>query len=332
MHAELNQRIAHRRRPLPREIDVVSCLAGLVRIAGDGDGRSDGHDFSRLLPHDGFRRVIERGRAAGEIDGDIGYARCSDRLCARRPCRGRLGRRNVSRNLELRSLSEPPALDDDAIARVQTVVDEPVISLPVADRDRALLGLVLFVGDPDEVPFAALLHGPLRDDDGVRPRCAIQPDTDILIRSQDAGRILDGRPNQERSGLRVIGRVGERYASGERKEVPGDELDFHGVLPATGQLQQSSLDLVPDASHLVLGNAEVDPHRAQDRNRRELTVLRAQVGSIGNGGKARNTRNRRDDRRVREVELRFLQLRLALLDRSCCRIVLALRVVQVLLR
>ncbi len=87
-----------------------------------------------------------------------------------------------------------------------------------------------------------------------------------------------------------------------------------------------------DALHLVLGEAEVDPHRRQHRHRRQLAVLRVDVGAVGDGGEAADAVDRRGDRRVGEVELGRVELRLRLRDRGGGLLVLALRVVQVLLR
>ena len=44
-------------------------------------------------------------------------------------------------------------------------------------------------------------------------------------------------------------------------------------LPPSGQLELAGAHVVADALHLVFRDAEVDPHRRQHRDRRELRVL-----------------------------------------------------------
>ena len=160
----------------------------------------------------------------------------------------------------------------------------------------------------------------------------MQPRAHVLVRTQHALRIVDRRADQERSGLRVVRRVGERDPALVREERAVDQLDLDDELVALGQPELPLLHLVADALHLVLGDAEVDPHRRQHRDRRELAVLRIDVGAVGDRGEAADAVDRRGDRRVREVELRRLELRLRLRDRGRGLLVLALRVVEVLLR
>src|SRR5512139_278970 len=61
------------------------------------------------------------------------------------------------------------AVDDHLVSVVEAFRDEPVALLPPADLDGPRLGPPLLVDHPHEVPLRALLHGPLGDDDRVRP-------------------------------------------------------------------------------------------------------------------------------------------------------------------
>ena len=91
----------------------------------------------------------------------------------------------------------------------------------------------------------------------------------------------------------------------------------------SGSFKSPALHVVADALHFIFGHAEVDPHRRQHRDRRELRCSADQVGAVGDGGIARHAGHRRRDRRVREIELGFLELGLRLRDGGRGLLVLA---------
>ena len=179
--------------------------------------------------------------------------------------------------------------------------------------------------------FRALLHRALRDEDRVRPDRAVEPRAHVLVGAQHALRIVHRRADQERSRLRVVRRIGERDLALVREQRAVDELDLDDELAVLGKLQLALLDLAADALHLVLGDAEVDPHRRQHGDRRQLAVLRIDIGAVGNGREAADAVDRGNDRGVGEVELGRFELRLRLRDCGGGLLVLPLRIVQVFL-
>jgi len=249
----------------------------------------------------------------------------------RRRCRRRLGQ--VGRHLDGHVRGEPQrTVDDDTIARREALRNEPALGVPIADDDRPQLGPLVLVDDPDEVSLRALLHGPLRNEDRVRPDRAGEPRAHVLVGAQHALGIVDRRTDQEGSRLRIVGGVRERDLAfgGEHRAV--DELDLHDELVGLRQPDLPLLYLAADALHLVFGDAEVDPHGRQHRDGGELAVLRIDVGAVGHCREAGNAVDGRRDDRVREVELRRLELRLRLRDGRGRLFVLPLRIVEVLLR
>ena len=132
--------------------------------------------------------------------------------------------------------------------------------------------------------------------------------------------------------MRVVRRIGERDLSGRRKLSAVDQLDFDGKAVAGRQYEQAFFDFVANAPHLIFGDAEVDPHRRQNRHRRELRILWIDIRAVGDGCIAADAGDRRRNRRIGKIEVRFLELRLRLFDRGCSLIVLTLSVVEILLR
>ena len=153
---------------------------------------------------------------------------------------GDSGLGHVGRRLDRRVGREPErAVDDDLVAGREALRDEPAVAVPVADDDRPQLGLVVLVDDPDEVALGALLHRALRDEDRVRPDRAAQARAHVLVGTQHAFRIVDRRADQERAGLRVVRRVGERDLARVREQRAVDQLDLDDELAVLGQLQQA---------------------------------------------------------------------------------------------
>ncbi len=78
------------------------------------------------------------------------------------------------------------AVDHDALARLQAVGDEPVVAVPRADFDHALMRLRVLVDDPHEVALRALQHRALRHQDRVRAHRARHPRAHELAGPQRA--------------------------------------------------------------------------------------------------------------------------------------------------
>jgi hypothetical protein len=153
--------------------------------------------------------------------------------------------------------------------------------VPVADGDRPLLGLAFLVDQPDEMTLRALLHGALRDEDGVGPLRPLQARPHVLVGTQHPVRVIDRGADQEGPGLRVVRGIGKGDLAGMREWRTVTQLDFDQQLVVGGQLEQSLPDVGTQAVDFVLRDAEIHPHRGEHRNGRQLAVLRVDIGAFG---------------------------------------------------
>ena len=144
-----------------------------------------------------------------------------------------MAERGLDRDRRAR-LQRQAAVDNHLVAGPEPFGDEPVIAVPVTDHHRPVLGLAVFAHHPDEVSLGPLLHRPLRHKDRVRPDGAFQAGTHILVRPQYPVRVIDAGPDEERSGLRIIGWSGKGDPSLVREKGAVDQDDFHLVVPVSG--------------------------------------------------------------------------------------------------
>ena len=132
----------------------------------------------------------------------------------RRPCTGAPGPIFITPSTITRSPGLRPAVDDPAVAG------------PVADLDRARLGLALGVDDVDELALGAFQHGALRDHDRVRAHRAREHDAHELARR--AARRRGWRISARASLVPVCGvdaHVGEvEHAGAARRALPSASL------------------------------------------------------------------------------------------------------------
>src|SRR5262245_31856204 len=205
------------------------------------------------------------------------------------------------------------ALDHDAVAGPQAIRDQDVLLVGVVtDHDGPQLRGAVFLDDVYEVPLRALLHRELGHDHGVRARAALDVRGDEHAGPQVLLRIRDHCAHLERAGLLAEGRIGEVDPARERirLSVGHDDLDLvvlvlgHGQLPFLHQLAH--------LRDLVLGDAEVHPHRIDSGDVRELRRLadRVDVRALALLRPAGKPGHRRAYRRVAEVELGLFQFRL----------------------
>ena len=248
------------------------------------------------------------------------------------PVAGTLGRIGFDRLDRDPGRELDPAIDNHALAGLQAVRDDPAIVHQLAHRDRSELRLRFGVHDPDEVALRALHDRTLRYLECADPRGAFEQHADKLAGPQCAVLVRQFRADQERAGLLAVGRIAECHVTrrGYGRAVGQD--DFHPVL-AVGRAAQLFLGDEPRESQLlVLGHAEVDTHRVECRYVREQAVRsRRNEAARLLARKARDTGERRTDRRVAQVDLGLLYPGACALDGSDGRIARALGVVEVLL-
>ena len=222
-------------------------------------------------------------------------------------------------------------VDDDPVAGREALVDEPLVPVPASGHDGAELGLLVRGHHPDEAPLGPLLDGPLRHEDRLRPDGPEDAGPNVLVRTEDAVRVREARPDEEGPGGRVVRRVGEGDPAPVREDLAAGQVDLHVVLAALRLDDEPPGDPVTEPLHLALREAEVDPDRREDGDRRQLAVLRADVGAVLLEGRRGDPRDRGRDRAVRQVQLVAGELGLRLLHARRRRLEVPRRVLEVLL-
>src|SRR6185295_2066314 len=150
------------------------------------------------------------------------------------------------------------AVHDDAIARLEARLDDPVLPDPVAHLHRPRFGLAVGADDVHELALRPFLQGTLRHGNRVQPRRTFQGYAYELPRAQGTFRIRD-------LGARFRGSGGARNAHVGKVELAslGDDGaigEFHGhvELPAFGQLEAPCRHLAVQLELVVVRHAETD--------------------------------------------------------------------------
>ena len=254
---------------------------GSRAVGGDG-----GTGAGRGCTGSGIRRGgrLPTGRAAQSLRA--GHRRCGER----RPVHGR---RTWRRDIGGGDVHRRPgrhadrAVDDDPLAGLQALVDEPVVALPVADFDDPLLDLFVLADHPDEVALGTLLHGALRHQDGVGTQGTEHAHAHELPGPQNRGRIRQHRAHEEGAGLLAERGIRETHAAavGKHAAVGQHHLDFERAIGR--DLEQPPRDLLAQPEQLILRHAVVHPDRIELRDRGEQVVRRVHVGAVLHLGKRR---------------------------------------------
>lgn len=174
-------------------------------------------------------------------------ARC--RLRSRR----RVFRRfRLARYLERRIRNDANrAVNDDPIAGVQSIADEPVVTVPFAGFHDTFMGLGIVVDHPDEMAFGTLKDGPLRHKDRIRANRARDPGTDKLPRPQAALGVLERGSHEE--GTRLGIERGVREIDVPNRGIQGAIRQHNGdfEIVARRKDQLLFLDLVTISEQLI---------------------------------------------------------------------------------
>ncbi len=204
--------------------------------------------------------------------------------------------------------------------------------MPFADFDDTLMSFRVVVDDPYKVTLRALQYRALRHENRVRAHRTGHACTHELSGPQSALSIRKRRTNQERARFRAERRIGEVNMALIGKLAAVGQQDSHDEVVISRKPKGALGDLVAVSEQLVLGDAEVHPHRI------ELVDIRQQAGLSGRhiaavllSREARQTVERRFDRRIAEVELCRLHLPLGGDHGRFRALLVAGRVVQILL-
>ena len=117
---------------------------------------------------------------------------------------------------------------DDAIARAHTFGDDHQIAVGRAERDIALIGLIVGCDDVDELSDLAGADRGLRDEQRVVQHADAQAHPDVLPRQQGAARIVDGDARRDGAGGAVDAVVEKRQLAAEMRALVVTEQDLDG--------------------------------------------------------------------------------------------------------
>src|SRR5215470_407697 len=227
------------------------------------------------------------------------------------------------------------AFDDHAVAGRKARGDQDALLVGiVSDHHRPQLGGTVLLDDVYDMALRALLDGELGHHDRLRPRAAFDARGDEHAGPKLALRVREHRAHLERARVLAEGRVREIDLSGmrERRAVGQDQLDLEVLILRRDEL--TFLHQIADLGELVLRHAESHPHRLDRRDVGELRALahRVDVGALPLQRLSAEAGDGRAYRRVAEVELRLLELRLRREHCGTGSVVLALGLVEVGLR
>lgn len=93
------------------------------------------------------------------------------------------------------------ALHNDAIADMQSLLDDPLTPLPTARQDFPHLNLIVLAHDEYDRALRALLYRTLRHQDGACLERALEPHSHELSRQQHSLRVGEHNSRLPRPGI-----------------------------------------------------------------------------------------------------------------------------------
>ncbi|CRI67575.1 hypothetical protein THIOKS1690004 [Thiocapsa sp. KS1] len=201
------------------------------------------------------------------------------------------------------------AFDDDAIARLEPGVHQPLVADGTRRLDLALLHLALVVHDQgDRVAATIVLDTLLRNQDGVRADAFLHPSADEHPRQKLLLRVRDGGAQRDRAGSLVDRDLGGLQASRMRMDPAVLEDERHLCLLAVRFLQATVGEGAAQLEQLGAGLCEVDINRIDLlHGRQRFGLVGRYQGTLGDGRASDPPGDRRLDSTIGEVDLRALQ-------------------------